>query len=161
MISIDEKKKKQLRFYSRVSMISIVSLLGGYFVLYCWAYVKDTLGNGPGLLLLAQFFLPLISLTLIIFCVGQFIQYVLSDKDQPGKLLRHGDKILYYSAAMIVFTYVLSLIRASFPDFKTSAGCLFLTVWVLSAAAKVVLLVVLARVFRRVMPMIEESKTMV
>ena len=168
MISIDDRKKKQLRFYSRVAQIAIVCWLAGHFVSICQAYVR---GYTPKLMMMIGPYLSIVSLALIVFCGGQFIQYVLHDRDRPGIFLRHGGKILYFSAAIIVFRCAELLIRYAvrYPDsskymfsgHETVAGCLYWAMFFLSIATRVALLVVLARVFRRVMPMIEESKTLV
>ena len=168
MISIDDSKKKQLRFYSRVAQIAIACWLAVFVIMMCQGYVR---GYSPPLLMKIGPYLSIVSFALIIFCGGQFIQYVLNDRAQPGRFLHHCGKILYFSAAIIVYRYAEILIRyvGQYPDSsnymtfetETVAGCFYFTMLFLSATAQVVLLVVLARVFKRVMPMIEESKTLV
>ena len=97
---------------------------------------------------------------LITLGVAQFMQYLFEREYRPGWILRYGDKILYlYAVAQIVFD-VLRHVHAV----KIFAH---LQVWpmtvlpMLLLAAKVLILVGLAQMLRRLLPVIEESKTLV
>ncbi len=97
---------------------------------------------------------------LITLGVAQFMQYLFEREYRPGWILRYGDKILYlYAVVQIVFdvlrhVYAVKLFTKVHVWPMAVLPMLFL-------AAKVLILVGLAQILRRVMPVIEESKTLV
>lgn len=102
-------------------------------------------------------------LGLIVLGIGQFIRHLFQTESKPGWILRHGDKILYLYAAFTVVG-AGSIIRMMFYlgreypiKYVISTGFLFLP----PALAKAFVLIGLAHILRRIMPVIEESKTLV
>ena len=97
---------------------------------------------------------------LITLGVAQFIRYLFEREYRPGWILRYGDKILYlYAAVQIVFD-VLRHVHAV-KVFTRAQVWPMAVLPMLFLAAKVLILVGLAQILRRVMPVIEESKTLV
>jgi hypothetical protein len=93
--------------------------------------------------------------------VGQFIRYLIDSECQLSWLLRHGDKLLCLYAVFVIGYYVLGFLRAF--SFHTSLfeTLVRLLVFVLFPGAKVLVLIGLGQLLRRVLPVIEESKTLV
>jgi hypothetical protein len=107
--------------------------------------------------------LNFVFLGLVALGVAQFIKYVFAHQDQPTFLLRIGDKILYIYAgflilgAILTWVFQMMVIKATaIPTFIISfAGLL------LPATVKALILIGLGKILKRVIPVIEESKTLV
>jgi hypothetical protein len=172
MIAIDEKKKKQLKFCANAIVVAVVVLLVGHIAIWGPLYLAKIFDYKIGRfdwMLLSSMILPMISLVLIAYSAAQFVIYVVNNQQKPRGLLKHGDKVLYFCAAGFFYKFIKGIggmymgssgFTSIFPSL-TLEQWLFASAILLFGLAKIVLLVVLARVFRRVMPMIEESKTMV
>ncbi|MGD2095444.1 MAG: hypothetical protein PVH77_10590 [Phycisphaerales bacterium] len=100
---------------------------------------------------------------LVVLGVAQFIRYLFETEYKPGLILRHGEKILYLYA-------VLQVIRITFlffVDAKRMGDSIYYSPWGflvanwLPVVASALILVGLAQILRRMMPIIEESKTLV
>lgn len=100
---------------------------------------------------------------LVILGVAQFIRYLFETEYQPGFILRHGEKILYLYAALQVTRITLLF----FVDANRMGDSIYYSPWGFIVAnglpvfASALILVGLAQILRRVMPIIEESKTLV
>lgn len=105
----------------------------------------------------------LIATGLISLGVAQFIRYLFDVKYRAGWLLRYGNKILYVFALFVVWNIYVGIHiyfrRAAITD---------LEVWLVNVlpmlllnSAKILAMLGLAQVLKRVVPMIEESKTLV
>ncbi len=92
----------------------------------------------------------------------QFIRYLVERDYKPGWILRHGDMFFYLYALLtilsVVWVYTIAPIYHS-PSIYTRVGVIFVTV--ISTAVKVLILVGLGQILRHLMPVIEESKTLV
>jgi len=96
---------------------------------------------------------------LIVLGVAQLIKYLSESEYQPGWLLRHGSVILYFFAVLI---FVGSLIRYCFLLPATKAvDSSYIVMHILWDVALMLILIGLGNIFKRVMPMIEESRTLV
>ena len=95
--------------------------------------------------------------------IARFIRYVLGAEGKPGLLLRHGDSILYACGAILAGQALLSLMgweTAGLTD-PDRAGLLFVGPVLVPLLAKVLVCVALGQVLGRVLPIIDESKTLV
>jgi hypothetical protein len=122
------------------------------------------------------------TLGLVTLGVAQFIQYLIERKYKAVWILRHGDKILYMCAVLLVGSAVINSVRNFgrliwflergnpglwwwmyfvLPERSIWSWRFFLLLPVLLAAAKALVLVGLAQILRRILPVIEESKTLV
>lgn len=102
-------------------------------------------------------------LGLVALGVAQFIKYVFESQGQPGLLLRIGDKILYIYAGLVILGAALKW-AFQMEAIKATAMSTLLVSFVallLPATAKALILIGLGKIFHRVMPVIEESKTLV
>lgn len=116
--------------------------------------------------------MPLRSLHLILFGIlglgiAQLIKYLYIDTSKPGFVLRHGSKFLYIYVALIlgvmVMRNVITITYLQSGDIK-NAKILFLSTSITSLvlfAAKALILIGIGQFLKRIMPVIEESKTLV
>ena len=156
-----EKNKGLLKFYCVAARIigwvllitaatSTVSILSGYSS-FSIPYVMPITN------------LIRILIGLVVLGVAQFIRYLCETEYKPGWILRHGEKILYLYAAL----RVIRITFLFFVDAKIMADSIYYSPWgflvdnVLPVVASALILVGLAQILRRVMPIIEESKTLV
>ena len=100
---------------------------------------------------------------LISLGVAQFMRYLFDNKYRPGWTLRYGDKILYVFAVFVVWRVVAMVIL-----YFSRTDIADLAMWLLNVIpmlllniAKILALLGLAQIMKRIMPMIEESKTLV
>jgi hypothetical protein len=169
MVQFIEKHRRLLQAYCLIARIlGWFLILGGVF----WvALVRRNMVGGlphiPDILkisyALQAVILNFVFLGLVALGVAQFIKYVFAREDQPGFLLRIGDKILYVYAGLLILGAILTWVfqmlaikAAAVPTFLISfAGLL------LPAMVKALILIGLGKILKRVIPVIEESKTLV
>jgi hypothetical protein len=175
MKAIVEENKLLLRFYGRAArVLGWVLLCGGVvwllvFVFWILAAV-DAAGERPwpeasrnvGYALTA-FIVSFVVPGSLALLIGQFIRYVLDPEGKVGRLLRHGDWILYACAALLAGQALLSLtgwetVGRTDPD---EAGLLFISPVLIPLLAKVLVCFALGQVLGRVLPILNESKTLV
>ncbi|MHC4483238.1 MAG: hypothetical protein ACYSW4_06785 [Planctomycetota bacterium] len=134
-----------IRFLSRPFQPSLDGIGGIRFILY-----------GVSCFVFDFFFVGLASVIL-----AQLARYFFEGESKPGLFLRCGDKILYSFAAIGIFWAVfgygtsIRLIENADLRFLYSQALLLPTI------AKVLILVALGQILRRILPIIEESKTLV
>ncbi len=100
---------------------------------------------------------------LIALIVAQLIGYMTANKNKHGRLLQYGEYVLYAYAALVIGKAVLQyyLWHGIIPEEQGAGGLLFIQPLVVPVAAKVLIIIGLAQALRRVMPVVEESKTLV
>ena len=164
-----EKNKALLRLYCvTAGVIGWLLIIGGvfWFVLTASSIDTSTAERPEGLMylissMLFDFVLP----GLIALGVMQFIRYVFADSQKPGRLLGMANWLFYLYAVFLTlkayFKYIFfSDWYAEAISLETSQ-LLFVQPFLLPTAAKVLILVGLGQIIRRLMPVIEESKTLV
>ena len=164
-----EKHRTLLKLYCIVArIIGWLLIIGGvfWFILTASSFDIDGSVRPEGLLylissMLFDFMLP----GLIALGVMQFIRYVFEDTDKPGCILRNADRLFYMYA---VFLTLKSYFKYRFfTEWYAEAislepsRLLFIQPFLLPTVAKVLILVGLGQVIRRIIPVIEESKTLV
>lgn len=101
---------------------------------------------------------------LIVLGIARFISYLYEKRPQPGWLLRHTEIFLYVFAILIATSVVIEFMNPSMYAkgisllYKTG---LYLLPRILLKTAQIVILVGLGHILRRILPVIEESKTLV
>lgn len=165
-----EKNKSLLRSYRLIARIIGWMLL---IVALVTAVVKPLLGfdidNQLRFLIIYEFFqglaLNYVFIGLILLGLSQFIRYLSESECQPSLILRHGDKVLYlYALALIVnpiINYYLRMKTIGMTYANTNSLFLYLLIILLPAIARALIFVGMAKVLKRMMPMVEESKTLV
>ena len=110
-----------------------------------------------------QIFLGFVLLGLVLLGLAQFVKYLYEREYQPGLLLRHGDKVLYLYAlgqvASPILFYLFQIERHGYDG--TVNLFLFLLSALMPAIARGLIFVGMAKVLKRMVPMVEESKTLV
>jgi hypothetical protein len=156
-----EKNKGLLKFYC------VAARIIGWVLLITAA--TQTVSNLSGYSSFSiPFVMPItffirILIGLVVLGVAQFIRYLFETEYKPGWILRHGEKILYLYAVL----RVIRIVFLYFVDAKTMGDSIYYSPWgflvsnVLPVVASALILVGLAQILRRVMPIIEESKTLV
>ncbi len=163
------KNKALLKLYCIVAgIIGWLLIIGGFFWFLATLSSIDTSTavRPEGLLyvissMLFDFVLP----GLIALGVMQFIRYLFADTDKPGWLLGMADWLFYWYAVFLIFKAYFKYIfysewYAEAISLETSR-LLFVQPFLLPTVAKVLILVGLGQIIRRIMPVIEESKTLV
>ncbi len=93
--------------------------------------------------------------------IGQFIKFICDKDYRPGRVLRNADKLIYTYAFLFVVAVVIHFITR-FPYWEhwaeiiiRTAGCIIMGV------GNAMLLIAVALILKRIMPVIEESRTLV
>jgi hypothetical protein len=111
--------------------------------------------------MLFDFMLP----GLIALGVMQFIRYVFEDTDKPGCILRNADRLFYmYAVFLALKSYFKYLFFTEWYAEAISlepSRLLFIQPFLLPTVAKILILVGLGQILRRLLTVIEESKTLV
>jgi len=156
-----EENKGLLKFYCIAAQIIGWVLLitaGTWTVSILSGYSRSSM---PSVMPIAIFIRILVGL--VVLGVAQFIRYLFETEYKPGWILRHGEKILYLYAALrvirIAFLFFLDAKKMGDSVYYSPWG--FLVLNGLPVVAGALILVGLAQILRRVMPVIEESKTLV
>jgi hypothetical protein len=165
-----EKNKRLLQVYCVLArIVGWIILFFGVLGLSSLLIAICTAGRGGpitaegplGRLMLSWYALVVIGF--ISLGVAQFIKYLFDNKSRSGWLLRHGDKILYIFAFSVAW-HTLTMVTGYFKmgDMTNPA------VWLLNLApmlllnlAKILTLLGLAQILKRVLPTIEESRTLI
>ena len=100
---------------------------------------------------------------LILLGIARFIRYLYSEEQQPGWILRNTEIFLYVYAFLIAAGI---LIEFKNPGLYSSATTLqeiasYVIPQIMIRMAQVLIIVGLAHILRRILPVIEESKTLV
>jgi hypothetical protein len=104
-------------------------------------------------------------LGLVLLGLAQFVRYLYESEYRRGLILRHGDMVLYlYALALVVnpilyYYFRMKTIGSTYAN--TDSLFLYLLIVLLPAIAKALILVGTAKVLKRMVPMVEESKTLV
>lgn len=168
MNEIIKKNRKLLQIYCGVARTigCVLLILPGIIVTVAVASGSIIQGKYRAYmlyLLLERAVLNFVLLGLILLGVAKFIRYLYESGHQPSWILRNGDKILYlYAAALVVGSVVQYFFQMTVvTNVKPLSSLPYLIPVLLHATAKGVILVGLGHALRRVMPVIEESKTLV
>lgn len=98
---------------------------------------------------------------LLVLGIAQFIRFVIDDDYKPGWILKHMEPLLYTYAALVCL-YVMVITAFALPHWHAWAEIIVRIlgrlIW---SAGNVLLLVGTALIIKRIMPVIEESKTLV
>jgi hypothetical protein len=165
-----KQNRRLLKFYCTAALIIGWLLIVGGFIWFIPTItsidINDDYQAADAVLyvisaMLFDFLLP----GLIALGVMQFIKYLFEDTNKPGCILRNSHWFFYiYAVFLIVKTYLKyfwnSTWYAEVIESETSR-LLFIQPFLLPTVAKVLILVGLGQILRRIIPVIEESKTLV
>jgi len=169
-----EKNRRLLHFYCVVARIIgwMIVLMG---IIQFVSFLSEPLWSNVKWQTLLPYLLQDQNLEfmfgLLVLGTAQFIRYVSEKQYQPGWLLRHGDKFLYLYAFFQIINTIVSCTKFTMlimartnHNFSFAEVCqtLFIaSLMVLIGIATILILIGLAHILRRILPVIEESKTLV
>jgi hypothetical protein len=175
MTNFIEKNAALLKFYSIAArIIGWVLICGGtiWFLLFAlcilaardaagelrWPHETENVMYATSAAIFDFVFPGLIALVL-----AQLARRLVQDEYQPGRLLRFGDIILYAYAGLVICRAALTyyIWRVGLLGNYTAGHLLFVQPMVIPVIAKVLIIAGLAYVLRRVLPIIEEWKSLV
>jgi len=167
-----EKNRRLLHFYCEIlrtigSLILILGVIGGFAMIILKLVTQFGYWQVPKNYEMVISLMPLGIFNIMFYGLAvlgfvQFIKYLVEEDYQPGWILRHGD-IFFYLYALFS---ILSVVRA----YTTIPGLLSLSSYtgvfktlmiVFSITVRVLILVGFGQILRRILPVIEESKTLV
>ncbi len=160
-----EKNKRLLRTYCVAARIIgwVLLFKGGIFIISIltgYSCVSSSMPFAETII----FFDPVLT-GFMALGVAQFIKYLFETANKPGWILRYIDKILYLNALFLIVTGIGFLY---FQNVKMMANAgPYYSQWrsfagnALPVVARALILAGLGQILRRVMPVIEESKTLV
>jgi len=168
MNEIIEKKRRLLNFYCETlrttgSVILILGLIGGcgmtiFTLLSKFGYWPAATHFDKVIVTWLPSYLKGIFFWIGILGLAQFVRYLAERNYKPGWILRHGEMIFYLYALLTILEAVwIYMTNYHSPSFNIRMG--FVTV--IFIVVKVMVLVGLGQILRHLMPVIEESKTLV
>ncbi|MCH7557162.1 MAG: hypothetical protein IIB56_06860 [Planctomycetes bacterium] len=167
-----EKNRRLLHFYCEIlrtigSLIFILGLVGGFAFIIFKLVIKFGYWHAPKSYEMVISLMPLGVFNIIFYGLAilgfvQFIRYLVEEDYQPGWILRHGNIFFYLYALFII----LSVVRAytTIPgilSLSSYTGVFTILMTFFSITVRVLILVGLGQILRRILPVIEESKTLV
>jgi len=175
MTEFIEQNKRLLKFYCTAARIfGWVLICGGtiWFLIFVlvtlavndaadtigWPYTSENFAYASTSFVF-EFILP----GLIALLIAQLIKYIIETEYKPSRILQYGDKVLYVYAALLIGQNILMyyFLRADLLGKYGSGHLLFIQPLVVPLLAKILILVGLGQVLKRLLPVIEESKTLV
>ena len=176
MTSFLAQNKSLLTFYGKVAhSVGWVLLAGGFIwflaFIFCILAIKDAAGELVDRVMpavhanavyattafLNDFALP----GLIALGISQLLQFILESDDKGGWILRHGHSILYGFAIAFVGEVTLKMNLMPETLHPESVGLVFVSPLLVPMLAKVLIAVGLGIVLKRMVAIIDESKTLV
>ena len=156
-----ENNKKWLIFYANMARIigwvliilsAMPSLLIPYMISGAFREYPGGITRMTGPLIEVLFIrLPL---GIIVLGVAQLIRYVSDNQYQPGWLLRHGSGILYLFAILMISGQIVRY-------WVDTHSLLYIEINSLAYVAVTLILIGLGKILKRIMPVIEEHRTLV
>lgn len=171
-----EKNKRLLQVYCVVARIAGWVLLLWATAWIVWVLLQNYIFIAGGIQEPATFVVSRQVFTIMqgfmALGVAQFMKYLFDSKYHPGWILRYGDKILYIyvvlQIAYVVWIYgsFYTVIRPDKTNFEAYEHLHLYTMLqmvriVLPTAVKALILIGVAQILKRLMPVIEESRTLV
>jgi hypothetical protein len=170
-----EQNRRLIKFYRLAArIIGWVLICGGtiWFLIYllCILAAMDAAGElvwPPALKNIiyssSSYVFEFLFPGLIAIFVAQLIAYIIANESKRPRLLRYGQFILYAFAALVIGRAILQycLWHGIVFEAESTVGLLFIQPLIVPVAAKVLIIVALAQAFRRILSVIEESKTLV
>jgi hypothetical protein len=172
MNEFNEKNRRVLRFCctnlrSIGLLMLILGLVGGFALIIFKIVSKFGYWQIPENYKMVISLIPLSIFNIIFYGLAilllvQFIRFLVEEDYKQGWILRHGDKLFYLYALYIILSVVITYatILSSLP-MSSTRGIFMIIVSLLSITVRVIILISLGQILRRILPVIEESKTLV
>ncbi|MFH1884270.1 MAG: hypothetical protein ABIL62_16355, partial [Planctomycetota bacterium] len=149
------------------SLILILGLVGGFALTIFKLVTKFGYWHAPKSYETVISLMPLSAFSIIFYGLAilglvQFIRYLVEEDYKPGWILRHGDMFFYLYALFIILSVVW--VYTTIPGFLSPSSyteVFKILMIVFSITVRVLILVGFGQILRRILPVIEESKTLV
>ncbi len=163
-----EKNKPLLRSYSIITRIIGWLLLIGAIVVPIVQPLSGLSASSEHrsfwiYLLCQQIILGYLLIAIVLLGLAQFVRYLSESEYRPGLILRHGGKVLYiYAVALIASPFLTFYFEMRAYGYAGTLGSFdYLLALNLPDVARGLIFIGIAKVIKRMMPMVEESKTLV
>ena len=167
-----EKNRRLLHFYCETlrtigSVIFILGLVGGFAMIIFKLVIKFGYWHAPKSYEMVISLMPIGAFNIIFYGLAilgfvQFIRYLVEEDYKPGWILRHGYMFFNLYALFIIVSvvWVYTTIPGilSLPSY-TVVYTILMTFF--SITVRVLILLSLGQILRRILPVIEESKSLV
>ena len=150
------------RYANWLCLLGVILVISGlfYFFRLSTEYAgKEVKPRGPLIARAAHGTVTIIGSGLVAVGLGQLLAYIFGVRQRAGWLLRNGDKGLYVLAALYLAGHVVTLLSNLQAGLWHQTWLLFLVQ--LRPIAQALVLVALGLVLRRVLPIVEESRTLI
>jgi len=173
MVQFIEKHRRLLQAYCLIARIlGWFLILGG--VVWVFAIVKISeeqqdvnfilyLGSSLASNFVYDFVIP----GFLAFAVAGLLDYLLRPETRPRLILRMTDKLCYIYAVFVIYqaiSFNFWFVHAKFPEITASSESAYILLvqpLLVPTVAKVLLLIGVGMILHRLLPIIEESKTLV
>jgi len=164
---VKEKRKVLGFFCTAVQVLGWLLVLGGVFwFLYLVTGPRGKLTEGTGdieqlLTMISWFTFDFFFIGLAAVILAQLARYTLERDNKAGLLLRSADKILYFFAFLVIlWAYFRILLNVNLIE-ETRFRFLYIQPLILPTIAKALILVGFGQILKRIMPVIDEYKSLV
>jgi hypothetical protein len=179
MVQFIEKHRRLLQAYCLIARIlGWLLILGGIFWLFAIVKIVEQQADRPyssvsgdKIIELANYFAFSFVYDFVIpgflaFAVAGLLDYLLSPKAKPPLILGMTDKLCYLYAAFVIYKAISYnfWLHAKFPEITASSESAYILLvqpLLVPTVAKVLLLIGVGMILHRLLPIIEESKTLV
>ena len=159
----NERTRWVRRYALAIQIVGILVILwsGGYGVWVVWRFLRGAL-DGPYKLLFANeglWALDAVAYGIAALALAQLLRYVFGERRECGPLLRFAPKGLIIWAGLGLFTHFVGFL--AFTQLPVPWWQAFATPAVMVPIARVLVLVSLALILRKALPIVEESRSLV
>ena len=172
MNEFTEKNRRLLKFYCENLrtigfLILILGLVGGFALTIFKLVTKFGYWHAPKSYEMVISLMPIGAFNIIFYGLAilgfvQFIRYLVEEDYKPGWILRHGDIFFYLYALFIILSVVLAYTTIpGFLSLFSYTEVFKILMIVFSITVRGLILVGFGQILRRILPVIEESKTLV
>jgi hypothetical protein len=161
-----EKNKRLLQIYHLAAKI-LGWVLIVLFPIYAitdihWLPSRPSRFNTFIMLMDIRHLIYYLCLGLVLLGIARFIKYLYSEESQPGWILRQLEKFLYIYAFLMVVGIYVEFLHPAIPSNDISLKeIIYLLSRIICTLAYVLIIIGLGHIMRRILPVIEESKTLI
>lgn len=166
-----ERNKRMLKFYHFTSRIAGWVLIGltpmlSYILMLnrsSTVFKKTVISSYVFILCINKGIVSYLCLGIILLGISLLIKYIYSEETKPGWILDHFDKFFYLYAFLILIGMFIAYFNPEFHEGKASLQKVssHLFPQMIINTAQIFILTGLGYIWKRVLPVIEESKTLV
>ena len=181
MTQFIEKHRRLLQAYCLIARIlGWVLMLGGVFWLFaigknCWPIKEEQQQINFLLYVISALVYDFVIPGFLAFAIGGLLDYLLRPMKKPPLILGMTDKLCYFYAVFLIIKllisigsiksgdspWIVNLRYLAIPEISEQTRILLLQPLLVTTLAKILLLIGIGMILHRLLPVIEESKTLV